>query len=149
MFNFSIQFVKSNRLAGTTKPLAAEQPTHLFEWLAVPAGVAPRHRPTHTFISAISLCAQTRRLYFVAPHLGTTSLCWLTSNDKRSSAASKKPILSTFFTTQGGGGVFSGGPLSHPRCPEWMWRKPLAVACNCRSSSKWHLRLRIADGIYN
>lgn len=30
-----------------------------------------------------------------------------------------------------------------------MWRKPLAVACNRSSSSKWHSRLRITDGIYN
>lgn len=30
-----------------------------------------------------------------------------------------------------------------------MWRKPLAVACNRRSSGKWHSRLRAADGIYN
>lgn len=30
-----------------------------------------------------------------------------------------------------------------------MGRKPLAVACNRSSTSKWHSRLRITDGIYN
>lgn len=55
---------------------------------------------------------------------------------------------SPFFTTREGG-LFSWGPLSRPRWPEWLWRKPLAVACNRRSSSKWHSRHPIADGICN
>lgn len=133
IFFYFYLFAKSHCLAGISNPLAWESPTQLFEWLAVPASIALQHRPTHTFISAISLCAQTWRLCFVAPHLSTTSLFWFTLNDKRTSAASKEPILSffsPFFTTQEG--VYSAEvPWAVPgglnKCGESPLRQPVIV----------------------